>query len=301
MLATPANDRWIAQVAIAMLSAATSARQPPPCLLIDCGITAEHRAVLDSAFAAQSVELHWFEADLDALRALPVDAPHLGPETYARLDVPTHLRDRARRTVYLDADTLTVGDIDYLATCDLGGQTLAAVQDARVRLVSAPNGVTGWERLGLSRETPYFNAGVLVIDNDHWVERECRQMVLDMIRDHPEEVVFADQGPLNAVFAREWVPLDSRWNAVMGPAISVRGSLSLRAQLRAGSDGQPGIIHFAGPVKPWHPNYAPSTQRSLYLKAWRRFAPFAKPPTHLPAWRWVLDRELYERKLDQTV
>jgi lipopolysaccharide biosynthesis glycosyltransferase len=299
LLAATANDRWVAQVSVALLSASLRTPGHPPCLIVDCGLTAKSRDTLRTMFDAYDVRLDWLSPDLEALHALPVDAPHLGPETYARLDIPLHLRDRAARTVYIDADTLSLGSIAELASIDLRGATIGAVQDPRVRFISDRDGVTGWRRLGLSPANAYFNAGVLVIDNDRWVEDGCREAVLDLVREHPEEVVFADQGPLNAVLADRWQPVPERWNMVLGPAVSVRQSAQLGARFRrwpgssAPSEGT--IFHFAGPVKPWHPNYAPTTQRWLYSRAWSRYAPFAPPLRHLAAWRWIGDMKLYER------
>jgi len=296
VLVATANDRWVAQVAVALLSAALSAPAPPTCVIVDCALEPTSRATLEALFVRHRVKLEWLVADLDSLRRLPVDAVHLGPEAYARLDVPAAVRDGAARTVYIDADTLTVGPIEPLAVTDLAGATVGAVQDLRVQFVSDPDGVAGWRRLGLPSAAPFFNTGVLVIDNDRWIEDGCRDAVLDLISTHPEEVKFADQSPLNAVLARRWHPLPQRWNTMVAPAVSLRDSVSLGTELLRGrSTGT--ILHYAGRVKPWHANYAPSTQRWLYSRAWRRYAPFAPPLRHHSLMSWIRDPRLYERDL----
>ena len=300
MLASAANERWVAQIAIAMLSAAEQTPGPPPCLLVDCGLAGSSLTALSTSFAHRGVTLHVLPADVAALRQLPADHT-LGPETYARLDVPAWIAERAARTVYIDADTLSVGSVERLASAELHGATVGAVQDSRIPFVSDPQGVTSWQQLDLAPATAYFNAGVLVIDNDRWVEGRCRELVLEFLALHPGELAFADQGALNAVLANDWRPLDRRWNTLVAPAISARDSISLVARLGlwpgAGQPAEGTILHFAGRVKPWHPNYAPSIQRWLYSRAWRRYAPFATPPRHLPARSWIRDPKLYEQRV----
>jgi lipopolysaccharide biosynthesis glycosyltransferase len=185
---------------------------------------------------------------------------------------------------------VTVDSIDQLLTVDLLGCIAGCVQDSAVPFVSSPLGIAGWERLGLPPSLGYFNAGVMSIDADLWTTHRIGERALDFARDHPEEAVLADQGPLNAVLAQSWLPLDGLWNVrtQLGYARQVGvWTISRRGIRRA---PRAAILHFGGPVKPWHPNFPPSPDRTTYLNAWHRWLPDFAPSVSVSNFPWYAHR-----------
>ena len=289
ILVSATDDAFAAAAAVALLSAAVHCRQRPPCLIIDCGISTPTRAWLHDTFALRAVPLTCRAVDGARFSDLPLSA-HLTAATYARLAAAELAGDLAARSLYLDADTLTVAAVDPLLDADLGGHAAGAVQDPKVRFVSRPGGVTGWRRLGIPAATAHFNAGVLLIDNAAWRAEGVSERALELLRSAPEEATFADQGALNGALAGRWMPLAERWNVAVprSAGVSVAGRVISRHAVVA--LGDLGILHFSGLVKPWQPDYAPSPYRRRYSRALATYAPAAEQPRYDSVWRWARTR-----------
>lgn len=103
------------------------------------------------------------------------------------------------RVLYLDADVLIRDDLGALWNTDLNGKPIGTVRD-----VGFPMGHDDMER------SPYFNAGVLLMDLAHIrgtvnVLRTAAEAFLD--------AKYADQDALNTHFRDAWHPLPMKWNA----------------------------------------------------------------------------------------
>lgn len=114
--------------------------------------------------------------------------------TYARLFIPD-MMPHEKRVVYLDSDTLVNGSLAPLLDMDLKGKPLALAYDClRVEYR---------KMIGLPPASPYYNAGVMVLDGaacrrDHMTER-----VLAAIPDSPAQALFADQDLIARTLGRD--------------------------------------------------------------------------------------------------
>jgi len=287
LLVSAANDAYAAPASLALITAARSTTLRARCVILADGLSDSTSERVLNVFGRAGVPIDLHELHQDAFDALPSDSP-LHRSTYARL----YLSNLASsgRMLWLDADTVTVDSIDRLLTVDLLGCIAGCVQDSAVPFVSSPLGIAGWGRLGLPPSLGYFNAGVMSIDADLWTTHRIGERALDFARDHPEEAVLADQGPLNAVLAQSWLPLDALWNVrtQLGYARRVGGwTISRRGVRRT---PRAAILHFGGPVKPWHPNFPPSPDRTTYLNAWHRWLPDFAPPVSASSFPWYVQR-----------
>ena len=289
ILVSASDDAFAPAAAVALLSAADRCRERPPCLIIDCGISAPTREWLDAAFAVRGVELACRPVDGARFAELPLTG-HLTAATYARLAIAELAGDLAPRSLYLDADTLTVAPVDALLGTDLAGQCAGAVQDAKVGFVSRPGGVTGWRRLGIPAATGHFNAGVLLIDHAAWRAQRVSERALELLQTVPEEATFADQGALNAALAGSWLPLEGRWNVAIPRSSGIAAFGRVISRHAVVAIGALGILHFTGLVKPWEPDYAPSPYRRMYSRALADYAPAADQPRYRSVWRWARTR-----------
>ena len=93
--------------------------------------------------------------------------------TYYRLLIGELLPQRVGRVIYLDCDMLVCGEISTLWETPLGNSVLAAVRDA---------GFTQHDTLGLDVSEPYFNAGMMLIDLDHWRRLEVGPQSISVCR-----------------------------------------------------------------------------------------------------------------------
>ena len=72
--------------------------------------------------------------------------------------------------------------------------------------------VFNYRELGIPAEARYFNSGVLVLNMKVWREQNLGGQVIEYLQHFQPNVVFHDQGGLNAVLHDSWFALDLRWN-----------------------------------------------------------------------------------------
>lgn len=117
--------------------------------------------------------------------------------SYARLFIADMLPDEVNRVLYLDCDMIVNDSLEELWELELNGNVLGAVQDVINDSTKAS--------VGLPPETPYFNAGMLLIDLNQWREQFIGEKCISFINKYNGKVVHHDQGTLNGVLINNWV------------------------------------------------------------------------------------------------
>ena len=237
------------------------------------GMAGEHRRAISRLAGARPVRFHWYEVPDDALSNYPVRG-HFVPMVYARVLAPGILPESVERLLYLDADLLVLDDISKLWALPLNGSILAAAPDMAVPSVSSPLGLQRFEQLGIPPEAPYFNAGVYLADLRAWRSEGITKQCMAYLDRYHDDVNLLDQDALNAVLHGRWQRLDLRWNLI--------ASLAGRRHYRPGDIDldeyrqalkRPGIVHFAGLLKPWAQPGIASFQAARYLEVLRSIHP----------------------------
>jgi lipopolysaccharide biosynthesis glycosyltransferase len=225
--------------------------------LLDGGIRKRSKRrierVVDTASAA--VDRQWVSVDMDTVLDLPT-REWINATTYLRLFIPEILPDRADRALYLDSDLQVEANLGDLWNTDLEGHALGAIRDYGTPYVSSSLGVKNYKELGYSSDTPYFNAGVLLLNLDRWRDDAISEQVTRYLRTYEEDVQMNDQEGLNAVLAEDWKVLDLKWN-VMSHLIEFEDWKESPFKERVRSRREelledPYVYHFAGGSKPWH-------------------------------------------------
>src|SRR5207253_941530 len=116
----------------------------------------------------------------------------------------------------------------------------------------------------LGEKDHYFNAGILVIDLVRWQEEQVTERAYRYLEENPNSHL-SDQDALNVVCRGRWKELDTLWNFQ-----------TFHDDPPVFSSGQPGIVHFVGPGKPWDARSL-NTNASLYNSFSTRTC-FAKTP-----------------------
>jgi lipopolysaccharide biosynthesis glycosyltransferase len=287
VLVSAADDAYALPAALALLSAATSSPGRPPCLLLGVGLSGATAAAVERAFDRAGVVLTVRPAPaLPDVASLPAGLP---TAACARLALPEVAGDLAERCLYLDADTLTTAPVDALLATSLGGVPFAAVPDSAIPSVSyARLGVKGWQRLGIHPDAPFFNTGVLLVDNRRWQEERIGARTFEQLR--AGETAAWEQGALNAAAPGRWLALDARWNHQVRNSFEL--ALAGRSLTKSGlrPPAPPGILHFTGRSKPWQAAYPPNPARAAYLRAWRRHLAGSDEPRTRGRAAWVTAR-----------
>jgi lipopolysaccharide biosynthesis glycosyltransferase len=213
--------------------------------VVDDGIPADDKQrVSDSMPANASVS--WMSPVRENFEGLPLWG-RMPITTYDKLMVADFLPADVHRAIWLDCDMLVLANLADLWTHPFEGASTLAVQDALVPLVSSRFGVGGHAEMGIERDAPYFNAGMMVIDVDAWRAENVSGAGLEYLRKFRDSVFFWDQEALNAALAGRWSAVDSRWNW------SATLDRLRRPSERPGAPNpsEPRIVHFNGSLKPW--------------------------------------------------
>lgn len=163
-----------------------------------------------------------------------------------RLFLDRVLPQRYHRIISVDSDMWVARPgLGRLANLDLGGMPIAAAYDM-IFLFDFNGGALARRfqdhraALGLGPATPYFNAGLMVVDRAQWSAKEFGARAIDALRRAPERYPFVEQSALNELIAGGFAPLSPRYN-FMGEFFL----LDLEAAI------QPIVLHFVNAPKPW--------------------------------------------------
>jgi UDP-D-galactose:(glucosyl)LPS alpha-1,3-D-galactosyltransferase len=193
--------------------------------------------------------------------------------TYLRLALPEVVPE-APVVLYLDVDLLVLRDLGPLLARRLDGVPLAAVRDPLNPTLDTGFGIPGWEDLGLPGSREYFNGGVLLLNLGECRRREIFTKSDRFAREMSEHILFWDQDAMNWAVDDDWHRLDRCWNTL---ALSALQELDIYKDWKYSADhilpfsrliddeDTAAVLHFAGPVKPWSPEYPASPHKDLYL------------------------------------
>lgn len=209
-----------------------------------------------------SIEFVDMEEKMKDLKdSLPV-RDYFSMTTYYRMFIP-QMFPELDKVVYIDSDTIVLGDIADMYNFDLGDNYVAAAQCQVIVqeeiFSSYVENVLGMNYL------EYFNAGVLVMNCKAFREIDLLKTFLELL-DMYTFVVAQDQDYLNLICKDKVLWMDSAWN------MEVFGELPCKEE-------EMKIIHYNLSAKPW--NY-PDCRLAIYF------------------WRYAKMTEVYEEISDVT-
>ena len=204
------------------------------------------------------------------------------------------------RCLFIDADTLVMGDVWELLSADLKGKPIGACVDMgqvtflydrilRIRAsdvfrpsYARPKRIHNVHRmmnLGFIPGENYFNTGVLVMDCDIIRNRFPNWQSLANMDRLRRYTGMPDQDQMNEFFHGQWFQFPLKWNTRPGMKLDVERrqykfreiSDSLRRQMQDAVEDTK-VWHFMGKRKPWIPRYA----HSWRLKRRQGFKDYAR-------------------------
>lgn len=190
--------------------------------------------------------IHFRRFGLELLKDIKINK-RLGFATYFRIYLPD-LLEKYKYILYLDSDLIATSDISSIfSQHPTGSHCIAARTALKVELIHHN------ERFGRRLDTPYFNAGVLLIDAVRWRERKCTDAIKRILIESPDLCIYADQDALNLFFDGNFQELPYQYNVTRRfyeeqNDYSYPGEeILIREAAKA-----PILVHFSGPSKPWH-------------------------------------------------
>lgn len=254
------DQNVVKHVAPLMRSIQAHASEPVDYVFLHRGITDDDIGKLRQEFPHEAIQAVGMEG-----RLADVDIKLIAHTTISTMDrvfLPEILPN-IDRVVYLDIDTIVLGDVTELARVDMAGHAIAArpapnenrdtmvkgfeIAIARMKMPQAL--AFEFRRLvsaSIDLWAPSFNAGVLVLSLDELRRAGFTNQVVGHIR----RFGLHDQEALHLFIGNNYARLPAEWNVIPALEWVVR----------------PKLIHWAGKAKPW-------SKRPLVLSdCWRRYA-----------------------------
>ena len=180
----------------------------------------------------------YFDDVTEKLKKLDGELPvrdYYSHTTYYRLFI-ADMYPQYDKAIYIDSDTVTLGDISRLFEQDITNKYVAGVRD-QVVIQDETFGEYVEKVLGMDRYA-YFNAGMLLMNTRAFREENILQKFVQLLNTYTF-VVAQDQDYLNIICQDKVLWLDAVWNT------EVFGELPCKEE-----DIQ--ILHYNMASKPWH-------------------------------------------------
>lgn len=154
--------------------------------------------------------------------------------TYGKLLIPRLVPEDV--VLYLDSDLIINLDVLELEGFDFQGQFLAAVYGSTVAHVLDRRFLI--QKLSWSKDTPYFNAGVILFNLKQWRATDMDKKWEQLTHAYPNDFISHDQTIFNSLSEGRFAHLPRKFNVDWKPG-----------KLLVAVDDI--IVHFVGSPKPW--------------------------------------------------
>ncbi|HMB65256.1 MAG TPA: glycosyltransferase [Patescibacteria group bacterium] len=141
--------------------------------------------------------------------------------------------EKVDKFLYLDCDTVTLGDLSVLYEKSIEQKALAAVKDSMSKEILRIYFYPGLK--------DYFNSGVMLINLKKWKQFNLKEKAEEFFKNYGQYIIRADQDILNCLFKDDWKELDLKYNLDLK-----RGRKSYKIASQAV------ILHYSDKIKPWH-------------------------------------------------
>ena len=248
------NDGFVPQVGAGICSVCENNRQVKEIVFYvgAMEVSEEHQGQLTELAERYGREIRFIPID-HLTERLGFDFDTLGwnEVVVARLLMGRLLPEEFERVLYLDGDTIVIGDLEPLWETDLGGCVMGACAEPTANRERK-------KELGLEGK-PYYNSGVLLVDLKRWREEKAAEKVLAFYRERGGKLFAPDQDALNGGLAGEIMTLPPKYNfyniywyypyetlvKIYQPA-EYMGEEEFRE-----SAEKPVVVHFLGEDRPW--------------------------------------------------
>ena len=121
----------------------------------------------------------------DEISKLPVYEERYPLEIYFRIFAAKYLPNDIDRVLYLDSDTLVINKLHELYNMDFEGNYFIATTHIR-KVLHKFNEI----RLGMEKDEPYINTGVLLMNLEELRKIEVEKQVIDFIQKNKKKLNF---------------------------------------------------------------------------------------------------------------
>lgn len=209
----------------------------------------EDMAAIQSA-VGKRMEFRFVSVPVSLFAVFPVSKRY-PQQFYYRLAAPLLLPPELKRILYLDVDTIVINSLAELAVIPFDGTYFMActhVQKALTKLNQV--------RLGIDREVPYINSGVMLLNLPLFREHLDLTEIRAFANEKNRVLFLPDQDILTALYGNHVKLLNSLRYNLSDRVLAFHNAESKAEKLDADWVRENSvIIHYCGKLKPWEDHY----------------------------------------------
>lgn len=211
-------------------------------------LSEENRKKLEHDVKRYGSHIEYIYINENDIKDFPI-GPHMANNyisiaTYFRLFMIDRLPNRVQKVIYLDCDVVVNGSLDLIWNWKFeNDHCILAAND------EPENARLSVRRLGYDFSYSYFNAGVLMADIVKLRQIIDRNVINNYLKQYGSIIQFHDQDILNALLydKRDIMPIEYDMLEVYYLKNRFSEDQDFYTKLK-----NPVIIHYSGPIKPWH-------------------------------------------------
>ena len=202
------NDKFVPQVSAGICSICENNKDVKNIdfYLMSLNISDDNKSKMKSFFLKKyGREIYFVELDnLEKYFDFEFDTNGWNPIVLARLLLDKLLPEKLDRILYLDGDTIVRGKLMDLYTMDLNDKSIAASIEPTIDKKRKNN-------LDLNG-SPYYNAGVLLVDLINWRNNNTGNQIIEYYKSHDGNLFANDQDAINGALKDNIIPLSPKYN-----------------------------------------------------------------------------------------
>lgn len=167
---------------------------------------------------------------------------------YFRLFAFDYLNHKIDKLLYLDADVICKGSLEYLLDVSLTERVAAVVKD-----VDSIQGKVNDRLPSFNLQGRYFNSGVVLVNLKEWAENKLTEKALSLLTEKDGNSPFfkyPDQDVLNILLVDKVVFLPRDYNTIYTIKSELNDKTHQKYSTVIHVDTK--LIHYTGATKPWH-------------------------------------------------
>lgn len=206
------------------------------------------------------------------------------------------LPENIGKIIYIDCDTLVVGDLSELDSLDMGECPIGMALDSLVCKAKTS--------IGFQLDDKYYNSGVIVFEINNWKTQNCEARIVSHVKEHGNYGT-VDQDVLNVELKEHIYTLPMKYN--VQPIHLVYSIKTYFKNYKMGKSyyspeeiqkavEKPKILHFLRYVgeSPWHKdNVHPDTPQFDYYLRLSPWSDYIKKPAN-KGWKFMVEKVMYK-------
>jgi lipopolysaccharide biosynthesis glycosyltransferase len=200
--------------------------------VITTGINKNEKKLMNKYIIENNAEIVFYQIEENIAHNLTIPKnSHYTAATYYRLFFSDILSCLIDKVLYIDIDTIVIGDLSKLYNQSFSFPIAA----------SADKGTCDIHEFGT-----YFNAGVMLINTAEWKRQRVSERAIEYLLKHYETIKYADQDALNAVLFNNWGLIENKFNLTFNDIPPYLPRKLYKEFLK-----NIVIVHYTGLDKPW--------------------------------------------------